>query len=63
LLFLLATVFLNRPADSDLPSWRRQRPIKNELNLARRLNKRLLGILIEEWLVVGDLPADVTSKW
>src|SRR5215813_4162705 len=36
---------------------------KNELNLARRLNKRLFGILIEERLAVGDLPADVTSKW
>src|SRR5215831_4805200 len=36
---------------------------KNELNLARRLNKRLFGILIEEALAVGDLPADVTSKW
>jgi hypothetical protein len=36
---------------------------KNELNLARRLNKRLFGILIEEGLSVGDLPADVTSKW
>src|SRR5262245_47805132 len=36
---------------------------KNELNLARRLNKRLFGILIEEGLAVGDLPADVTSKW
>ena len=36
---------------------------KNELNLARRLNKRLFGILIEERIAVGDLPADVTSKW
>src|SRR5262249_15370809 len=36
---------------------------KNELNLARRLNKRLFGILIEEGLAIGDLPADVTSKW
>src|SRR5262249_57947830 len=36
---------------------------KNELNLARRLNKRLFGILIEEGLAVGDLPTDVTSKW
>jgi TIR domain len=35
----------------------------NELNLARRLNKRLFGILIEEGLAVGDLPADVTTKW
>jgi len=35
---------------------------KNELNLARRLNKRLFGILIEQGLAVGDLPADVTSK-
>jgi TIR domain len=36
---------------------------KNELNLARRLNKRLFGILIEEGLAIGDLPAEVTSKW
>src|SRR5262245_11893640 len=36
---------------------------KNELNLARRLNKRLFAILIEEGLTIGDLPADVTSKW
>jgi len=36
---------------------------KNELNLARRLNKRLFGILIEERIAVGDLPADVTGKW
>ena len=36
---------------------------ENELNLARRLNKRLFGILIEERIAVGDLPADVTSKW
>jgi formylglycine-generating enzyme required for sulfatase activity/S1-C subfamily serine protease len=36
---------------------------KNELNLARRLNKRLFGILIEEGLAIGDLPPDVTSKW
>src|SRR5215467_5281563 len=36
---------------------------KNELNLARRLNGRLFGILIEEGLAVGDLPADVASKW
>ena len=35
----------------------------NELNLARRLNKRLFGVLVEEGLSVGDLPRDVTSTW
>jgi hypothetical protein len=44
-------------------AWLASRWCTNELNLARRLNKRLFGILIEEVLAVGDLPADVTSKW
>ena len=35
----------------------------NELTLARRLNKRLFGVLIEEGLSVSDLPKDVTSTW
>jgi hypothetical protein len=34
----------------------------NELNLARRLNKRLFGVLIEE-IPLPELPADVTSTW
>jgi hypothetical protein len=50
-LFLISTAWLGS-------EW-----CKNELNLARRLNKRLFGILIEEGLAIGDLPADVTSKW
>jgi formylglycine-generating enzyme required for sulfatase activity len=33
-----------------------------ELNLARRLNKRLFGILIEE-LSVAELPSDLTDEW
>ena len=33
-----------------------------ELNLARRLNKRLFGILIEE-LSVADIPSDLTDEW
>lgn len=33
-----------------------------ELNLARRLNKRLFGILIEE-LSDADLPSDLTDEW
>ncbi|MEA2837278.1 MAG: hypothetical protein QOD89_1828, partial [Bradyrhizobium sp.] len=33
-----------------------------ELNLARRLNKRLFGILIED-LSVADLPSDLTDEW
>src|SRR5215467_13991656 len=44
-------------------AWLASRWCTNELNLARRLNKRLFGILIEEGLAVGGLPADVTSKW
>ena len=44
-------------------AWLSSRWCTNELNLARRLNKRLFGVLIEEGLAVGDLPADVTSKW
>src|SRR5262245_48501214 len=35
----------------------------NELTLARRLNKRLFGVLVEEGLTVADLPRDVTSTW
>jgi formylglycine-generating enzyme required for sulfatase activity len=44
-------------------AWLGSRWCTNELNLARRLNKRLFGVLIEEGLAVGDLPADVTNKW
>src|SRR5215467_8514601 len=50
-LFLVSRAWLSSP-------W-----CKNELNLARRLNKRLFGVLIEEGLAIGDLPTDVTSKW
>lgn len=35
----------------------------NELTLARRLNKRLFGVLIEEDLSIERLPRDVTSTW
>jgi hypothetical protein len=34
----------------------------NELNLARRLNKRLFGILIED-LSKADLPSELTDEW
>jgi hypothetical protein len=34
----------------------------NELNLARRLNKRLFGILIED-LPTADVPSDLTDEW
>jgi hypothetical protein len=44
-------------------AWLTSRWCMNEMNLARRLNKRLFGILIEEGLAISDLPADVTSKW
>ena len=35
---------------------------KNELNLARRLNKRLFGVLIEE-ISIAEVPGDVTKAW
>jgi hypothetical protein len=35
----------------------------NELNLARRLNKRLFGVMIEEGISVNELPSDVTGTW
>ena len=49
-LFLVSRAWLSSP-------W-----CKNELNLARRLNKRLFGVLIEE-ISVSDVPSDVTSTW
>ena len=44
-------------------AWLGSRWCTNELTLARRLNKRLFGVLVEEGLTVADLPADVTSTW
>lgn len=44
-------------------SWLASRWCINELTLARRLNKRLFGVLIEEGLSIADLPADVTAHW
>ena len=44
-------------------NWLASRWCLNELTLARRLNKRLFGVLIEEGLSVADLPPDVTSTW
>lgn len=44
-------------------SWLASRWCVNELTLARRLNKRLFGVLIEEGLSIADLPADVTAHW
>jgi formylglycine-generating enzyme required for sulfatase activity len=43
--------------------WLASRWCMNELTLARRLNKRLFGVLVEEGLAIADLPADVTSHW
>jgi hypothetical protein len=43
--------------------WLASRWCMNELTLARRLNKRLFCVLIEEGESVGDLPPDVTSTW
>ncbi len=44
-------------------AWLASRWCLNEMNLARRLNKRLFGLVIEEGLSVADLPPDVTSTW
>ncbi len=44
-------------------AWLASRWCTNELTLARRLNKRLFGVLVEEGLTVADLPHDVTSTW
>ena len=44
-------------------AWLSSRWCTNELNLARRLNKRLFGVLIEEGLSIAELPSDVTSTW
>ena len=35
---------------------------RKELNLARRLNKRLYGVLIED-LTISELPEDLTNEW
>lgn len=44
-------------------AWLGSRWCMNELNLARRLNKRLFGIVIEDGITVNDLPPDVTETW
>jgi hypothetical protein len=44
-------------------AWLASRWCTNELTLARRLNKRLFGVLVEEGLTVADLPHGVTSTW
>lgn len=44
-------------------AWLDSRWCMNELNLARRLNKRLFGVMIEEGISVDELPTDVTSTW
>jgi formylglycine-generating enzyme required for sulfatase activity len=44
-------------------AWLDSRWCMNELNLARRLNKRLFGVMIEEGISVDELPNDVTSTW
>lgn len=44
-------------------AWLSSRWCLNELNLARRLNKRLFGVLIEEGINLGNLPSDVASTW
>lgn len=44
-------------------AWLASRWCEKELTLARRLNKRLFGVLIEEGLALSDLPSDVASHW
>ncbi|HRY04041.1 MAG TPA: toll/interleukin-1 receptor domain-containing protein, partial [Beijerinckiaceae bacterium] len=44
-------------------AWLSSRWCLNELTLARRLNKRMFGVLIEEGLPIADLPADVVNHW
>jgi formylglycine-generating enzyme required for sulfatase activity len=44
-------------------AWLDSRWCMNELNLARRLNKRLFGVMIEEGISVDELPTDVTGTW
>ena len=44
-------------------AWLSSRWCLNELTLARRLNKRMFGVLIEDGLPIADLPADVTNHW
>lgn len=43
-------------------AWLGSRWCLKEFNLARRLNKRLLGALIED-LPIADLPADLAGNW
>jgi tetratricopeptide (TPR) repeat protein len=43
-------------------AWLSSRWCLNELNLARRLNKRLFGVVIEE-IPISELPTDVRSTW
>ena len=42
--------------------WLKSRWCLKEFNLARRLNKRLFGVLIEA-IPIADLPADLTGAW
>jgi hypothetical protein len=44
-------------------AWLGSRWCLKEMNLARRLNKRLFGVLIEDGITVDELPADVTGTW
>lgn len=44
-------------------AWLASRWCENELNLARRENKRLFGVLIEEGIAIRDLPSKLTNTW
>src|SRR5262249_16018274 len=44
-------------------AWLASRWCLHELTLARRLNKRLFGVMIEEQLTLADVPYEVTSTW
>lgn len=43
--------------------WLGSRWCLTELALARRLNKRLFGIIVQEGLTIADLPHDLTGTW
>jgi hypothetical protein len=44
-------------------AWVSSRWCVRELDLARRLNKLLIGVLIEPGIDISELPPDVTSTW
>ncbi len=43
-------------------AWLASEWCRREFNLARRLNKRIFGMLVED-IAIADLPADMTGTW